>query len=138
MTRRFFILALVMSGFWPGRALADVASYRAMVQAEPSLLSFYPFDGDAGGTVTDRQAPLQNGSLVGATVTSAGGTVGTQSIQGARVALGAVPDFEFADGSGTVEMFVYQTGTAGYNPCLFAGRDDSRSPAVRYSMHGDA
>ena len=126
--------------FWiaPFILRADVAQYRAAVQAEPSLLSFYPFDGDTAPTATDRKAPLQNGTLTGATFSSAAGTVGTQSAQGARVALGPVPENEFPDGSGTVEMFLYQNATAGYNPCFFAGRDDSTSPAVRYSMHAGA
>ena len=122
----------------PFVARADVTQYRAVVQAEPSLLSFYPFDGDVAPTAVDRKAPVQNGTLTGATFSSAAGTIGSQSMQGARVALGAVPDYEFADGSGTVEMFLYQTATAGNNPCFFAGRDDSASPAVRYSMHAGA
>lgn len=50
--------------------------------------------------------------------------------------LGPVSDYEFSDGSGTVEMFLYQTATAAFNPCFFSGRDDSASPAVRYSLHG--
>ena len=118
------------------RLWADAGQYRSGVQAEPSLLSFYPFDGDTSPTATDRVAPLQNGTLTGAIFSSASGTVGAQSVQGARVALGAVSDYEFADGSGTVEMFLYQTATAAFNPCFFAGRDDSASPAVRYSLHG--
>lgn len=119
-------------------ANADATHYRTSVQGEPSLLSFYPFDGDTAPTAVDRRAPLQNGTLTGATFSSAAGTVGTQSAQGARVALGLVPDYEFADGAGTVEMFLYQTATAAYNPCFFASRDDSQNPAVRYSMHAGA
>ena len=118
------------------RVFADAVQYRSGVQAEPSLLSFYPFDGDVSPTAVDRIAPLQNGTLTGAIFSSAAGTVGAQSVQGARVALGAVSDYDFADGSGTVEMFLYQTATAAFNPCFFAGRDDSASPAVRYSLHG--
>ena len=118
------------------RVFADAVQYRSGVQAEPSLLSFYPFDGDVSPTAVDRVAPLQNGTLTGSIFSSAAGTVGSQSVQGARVALGAVSDYEFSDGSGTVEMFLYQTATAGFNPCFFAGRDDSASPAVRYSLHG--
>jgi len=120
------------------RVFADAAQYRSGVQAEPSLLSFYPFDGDVSPTAVDRIAPVQNGTLTGAIFSSAAGTVGAQSVQGARVALGPVSDYEFSDGSGTVEMFLYQTATAAFNPCFFAGRDDSASPAVRYSLHGGA
>ena len=136
-TKRFF-LAVAFAAASSANAYPDVTQYRAVVQAEPSLLSFYPFDGDTGATATDRKAPAQNGTLTGATFATNSGTVGSQSVQGARVALGSVPDYEFADGSGTVEMFLYQTNTAGFNPCFFAGRDDSTSPAVRYSMHGGA
>ena len=118
------------------QAFADAVQYRSGVQAEPSLLSFYPFDGDTAPTGVDRVAPLQNGTLTGAIFSGAAGTVGSQSVQGARVALGPVSDYEFSDGSGTVEMFLYQTATVAFNPCFFAGRDDSQSPAVRYSLHG--
>ena len=118
------------------RAFADAVQYRSGVQAEPSLLSFYPFDGDTAPTAVDRVAPLQNGTLTGAIFSGAAGSVGSQSVQGARVALGPVSDYEFSDGSGTVEMFLYQTAAAAFNPCFFAGRDDSASPAVRYSLHG--
>ena len=131
-----FALVLGLGLLCGPRLFADAVQYRSGVQAEPSLLSFYPFDGDVSPTAVDRISPLQNGTLNGAVFSSAVGTVGAQSAQGARVALGAVTDYEFSDGSGTVEMFLYQTATAGFNPCFFAGRDDSQSPAVRYSLHG--
>ena len=134
-SRRLLSLAFTAIGVASTGAYADVSQYRSVVQAEPSLLSFYPFDGDTAPTAVDRNAPLQNGTLTGATFSMAAGTLGAQSMQGARVALGAVPDYEFADGTGTVEMFLYQTSTAAFNPCFFAGRDDAASPAVRYSMH---
>lgn len=132
LTAAAFLLASLLP------ASADAVHYRSSVQAEPTLLSFYPFDGDVAPTAVDRIPPLQNGTLTGAVFSSAAGTVGAQSVQGARVALGPVSDYEFSDGSGTVEMFLYQTATAGFNPCFFAGRDDSQSPAVRYSLHGGA
>ena len=134
--KSFVIVLPALLGIATQSARGDATQYRASVQAEPSLLSFYPFDGDTAPTAADRVAPLQNGTLTGATFSSAAGTVGSQSVQGARVALGPVSDYEFSDGSGTVEMFLYQTATAAFNPCFFAGRDDSASPAVRYSLHG--
>lgn len=67
---------------------ADVPQYRSGVFAEPSLLSFYPFDGDSGSKALDQVPSAQNGVLTGATFSTAAGTMGSQSIQGARVALG--------------------------------------------------
>jgi hypothetical protein len=131
-------LAFLASTAALNHALADADKYRSALLAEPSILSFYPADGDTGSTLTDRVAPAQNGTLVGATLVSGAGVVGTHALRGARVTLGNVPDYEFADGTGTVEVFLYQTNTAGNNPCFFSGRDDSQSPAVRYSLHGDS
>ena len=116
---------------------ADVFQFRNAVTSESSLLSFYPADGDSGSTLPDRKPPLQNGTMTGATFSTAAGTVGTLSINGARVVLGSRPEYEFSDGTGTVEAFLYQTGIAAFNPCFFAGRDDAASPATRYSLHGD-
>ena len=117
--KSFCLVLPFLLGIATQSARGDATQYRAAVQAEPSLLSSYPFDGDTAPTATDRIAPLQNGTLTGATFSSAAGTVGSQSAQGARVALGPVSDYEFADGSGTVEMFLYQTATAAYNPCRY-------------------
>lgn len=138
MKSHYPVVVIVAAASMIANAVADVAQYRSVVQAEPSLLSFYPFDGDTAPTAIDRKASLQNGTLTGATFSAAAGTLGAQSVQGARVALGSVTDYEFRDGSGTVEMFLYQTSTAAFNPCFFAGRDDSQNPAVRYSMHAGA
>ena len=88
------------------QVFADAVQYRSGVQGEPSLLSFYPFDGDTAPTAVDRVALLQNGTLTGAIFSGAAGSVGSKSVQGARVALGPVSDYEFSDGSGTVEMFL--------------------------------
>ena len=130
-------IALLCAVVWPESARADFFQYRNAVTSESSLLSFYPADGDSGSTLTDRKPPLQNGTLTGAGFSTAAGTVGVLSINGARVVLGSRPEYEFSDGTGTVEAFLYQTSAAAFNPCFFAGRDDATSPPTRYSLHGD-
>src|SRR6185503_19497305 len=47
------------------------------------------------------------------------------------------PAWDFPDGNGTIEMFVYHSATAGYNPSLIAVRNDA-SGGTRYSFHADA
>lgn len=134
--RLLAVAAAVVIPSWTAKA--DVTHYRSAVLSEPALLSFYPFDGDTAPKVLDTIPPLQNGTLVGATLSTALGTVGAKSVQGSRVALGVARDYEFTNGIGTIEMFLYQTGTAAYNPCFFSSRDDSQSPSTRYSLHAGA
>ena len=130
-------IPLLCAMAWIESARADAFQYRNAVTSESSLLSFYPADGDSGSVLTDRKPPLQNGTLTGTTFSTAVGTVGALSINGARVVLGRRPEYEFSDGTGTVEAFLYQTSAAAFNPCFFAGRDDAASPPTRYSLHGD-
>lgn len=134
--RLLAVAAAVLIQSWT--AMADVTHYRSTVLSEPALLSFYPFDGDTAPKVLDTIPPLQNGTLSGATLSTAIGTVGSKSMQGSRVALGVARDYEFTNGVGTIEMFLYQTATAVYNPCFFSSRDDSQSPSTRYSLHAGA
>jgi len=51
-----------------------------------------------------------------------------------HVALTEVEDFDFTDGTGTVEVWIRADwdGSPGYNPCIIANRDGG---PVRWSMH---
>lgn len=129
-----------------GRATSDVAvvtvlvldvnSYRAAVRSEPGLLSFYTFDAaDAADSYG-----AHHGTLSGTTAfpPGLGGGTNQSLLLGAagHVALGAVGDFEFTDGTGTVEAFVRADWSPAspppYNPCLFANRDGG---PTRWSIH---
>ncbi len=129
------LLAVAPSG------LAAVTSYRSAVAAEPSRLAAFPVDGDTGTTLTNTVAPAFGGTLQsGASIsTKAGRTVGTHSTQQAasgRIALVKDAAWNFPDGTGTVETFLYQTASAAYNPCYASIRQDGAA-GVRWSLHGD-
>ncbi|HWB04327.1 MAG TPA: lamin tail domain-containing protein [Verrucomicrobiales bacterium] len=115
--------------------------YSSAVQAEPSLLAYFPVDGSTGSTVANVKNPLYGG-IVGGTAghdSTAGRTVGGRGLafnSAGWVGLSKDPAWDFPDGNGTVEMFLYQTATAGYNPCVFAVRNGGAG--TRYSFHSDA
>lgn len=116
------------------------AFYQSKIQAEPSLVSFYPFDGDTA-SVTDVKGG-NNGTLAGtAQVASSSPFLSGGdhlSLDGlGHVDLGTISDFQFADGSGTVEAWIRPDWTAspGYNPAWFTVRDGG---PVRYSLHANA
>lgn len=129
-----------------GATTTPLTRYRSAVTAEPSLLSLYTFENDAAGPggVQDSEptGTPHHGTLTGTATTSAvgigSGSDRALSLPGASagyVALSSVSEFEFGDSSGTVEMWIKPTwtaGTAGINPSLFAIRDGSGS---RYSIH---
>jgi|GEM_PF-772928 len=113
---------------------ASPAAYRAAVNAEPSLLAYFPMDGDLGPAVTNTKNAANGGTVRGdGFLTGVPGLgVGTTALSGSAGLL-ADPAWEFPDESGTVEAFVYQSGPSAENPCLFSIRDTT---GVRYSLHG--
>ncbi|HEX2747006.1 MAG TPA: hypothetical protein VHM91_03320, partial [Verrucomicrobiales bacterium] len=93
--------------------------YSSAVQAEPSLVAYYPMDGSSGTAVANVKKPAFGGTLNGtmALDTTAARTVGAKSITASGagwMSLVKDPELDFADGSGTIEMFAYQAATAGY------------------------
>lgn len=111
-------------------AHATLGDYQTAVTNEPGILAYYTFEqsnaNDARG--------LHNGTLQGTTAFAPGvAGVGTSlQLSGAgRVNLGLVPDFAFADGTGSVEAWV-RAGNLGGNACIIANRDGS---PTRYSIH---
>jgi len=116
--------------------------YASAVQAEPSLFAYFPVDGSVTPAVRNVRRPAFSGSLSGDTVhDSTGGRVigvkGLRSAGAGWVAVNKDPEWDFADGEGTIEMWVYQTAPAGYNPCLIAVRHDA-SGGTRFSFHADS
>jgi len=111
-------------------------TYQALVQGESSLVSYYTFD---DGTANDA-ANGNHGTLVNASVVDGGGAgCGGKHLLldgTGRVDLGPVADFEFADGTGTVEAWIRADWTSiGYDPAWFSVRDGG---PTRYSMHAGA
>ena len=115
----------------------DLANYQAKVLAEPSLISYYTFDAsdahDYKGT--------NNGTAVGSVVYDTGVAMGADKcllLDGTDcVDLGQVAAFDFADGNGSVEAWIRMDWSAsppGYNPCLFADRNNSTD----WSIHPTA
>lgn len=108
--------------------------YRAAVD-EPSRLAFFPFDGDTGTTVTNKENAPAGGTVnMGELTALSSRVVGTTALAGSAI-LEPDPAWEFSDdNTGTVEAFIYQSGTAAYNPCIFS----IRAGTTRISLHADA
>lgn len=111
----------------------NMARYQAAVQRETNLISYYTFD---AGDASDWKG-LHPGEVIGSALFDAGlgdATNKTLLLDGSsQVSLGAVSDFDFPGGTGTVEAWIRADWTGvGYNPCLFAARDGGN---VNWSIH---
>lgn len=116
-------------------AYAGLGQYQTAVSGEPSLISYYTFEGDAGGSVTDVTANTFDGTLQGAATYGLGvGDTGQcySSNGDGWVNMGAVADFEFTDGTGTVEAWVRPTWTSAGDQVVAASRNGG---PTRYSIH---
>lgn len=94
----------------PTAASNLLTGYETAVQAEPSLLSFYSFEGDTTA-VTDKKGSVP-GTLVAPTQWT-NGFAGGQALglAGAgSVTMGAVPAFSFPDRTGTFEAWINPMG----------------------------
>ncbi len=118
------------------------AYYASAVQAEPSLFAYFPVDGSTSPAVRNVRNPAFSGTMNGdaAHDSTLGRTIGVKSLRsnGAGwVSVGKDPLWDFADGDGTIEMWVYQSAATAYNPSLIAVRNDAGGGA-RFSFHADA
>lgn len=111
----------------------DVNAFRASMQAQPGLISLYPFD----DSTADDAVAENNGTVVGTTTFEAG--MGGDpnlalTLAGGSVTLGQVEALDFASKSGTVELLLRADWTAspGYNPTIIADREGG---PVNYSIH---
>ena len=116
--------------------------FSSAVQAEPSLFAYFPVDGSTAPAVTNVKKPAFSGTLGGTAAhdSTAARTIGGRSITsdgGGWVGVTKDPEWNFADGNGTIEMFVYHTATAGYNPSMIGVRNDAAG-GTRYSIHADS
>ncbi|MEP0845143.1 MAG: LamG domain-containing protein, partial [Phycisphaerae bacterium] len=126
----------------------DMLEYQAAVRATPSLISYYTFDEDVGMTVKDVARPadpeeLKHHGVLDGGVTelniapTAGTHPGGAALQldgGGMAYFGAVPDFEFADGTGTIEAWIRTTNNDNNNRTIAANRDTN---GTRYSLHAN-
>ena len=116
---------------------AAVSNYRAKVQAEASLISYYQFD---DGTANDDYGT--NNGVLHETANYANGIGGgpdlALSLDGTNGwdNLGVVPAFDFSGGKGTVELWVRANAStiaaSGSYPCILANGDGGGRD---YSVH---
>jgi hypothetical protein len=114
-----------------------IQTYESSVKSTEGLISLYSFD---SFNAKDSMG-LYDGTMTGAMSYRpgiAGGADQAASLNGAGfMELGNVPDFYFASGTGTVELWVKSnTNTISGSPCLFACREDGTA-GVNYSIHLD-
>ncbi len=115
----------------------NIAQYQAAVRQESSLIAYYTFDaGDARDALNAHPGMLANVVAFG----PGPGGVTNQSLrlQGAgHVDLGLVPEFDFADGTGTVECWMRADWTTnpGYDPCFLANRNGALGAGSVWSLH---
>jgi parallel beta-helix repeat protein len=124
-------LALMFRGGAHSQA-SPLISYEAAVLATPGLISFYKCDGTANDDFGANDGTLKGTASF---VTGIGGgpdqTLSFDGSVDCMVAFGLVPAFDFANGNGTVELWV-QAGAIVGNGCLLASRDTS---GARYSIY---
>ncbi|MDB6038540.1 MAG: Immunoglobulin I-set domain protein [Verrucomicrobiales bacterium] len=86
--------------------------YRQAVQSESSLLAYFPVDNDSGAILTNVKDASHNGTIQG-NASFDGRTDRAYGIRSLRlngdgdVSVPANPNYEFTDGSGTIEAIVY-------------------------------
>lgn len=110
-------------------AAVNITGYRGAVQAEPSLISFYPLDTNANDSVSTNHGTLIGPPLFGPGL--GGPSYGSMSLDGATafVAFGSVLAFDMLDGSGTFEAWVraeWDPATMTYNPAIAANEDTQK------------
>jgi hypothetical protein len=116
--------------------------YRQAINAESSLVAYFPIDGDTAGTATNVKNPAANGTLQegvsydGRTDRSYGERALRFSGSG-EVTLEPNEAFEFSDGTGSIEALVYaQTPKVDGPQTIFSVASDST--AVYYALQVSA
>lgn len=104
---------------------SKVAAYRSVVTNEPSLLAYFPVDGDIGTVLTNTVSAAYDGALElnatydGRTNDAFGQRALSFNFDG-DVQIPNNPAFEFPGGNGTVEALVYLSGAAATAPTFFS------------------
>ena len=100
---------------------ADNAFFRAAIEAEASLLAFFPVDTFTGTVVTNTKDATRNATLQG-TASYDGRTnrsYGQRAIRlrgGGDATIPATPAYEFSDSTGTLEAVVYLENPGAQHP----------------------
>lgn len=112
----------------------NLSAYQDIINSEQSLLSYYTFDDQNVEDTVGINDGFINGSIDYQTGVGGSGDNSIILDGQSHVSLDFVEDFDFADGTGTVEAWVRSDwiGSPGYNPCIFADRDGG---PVRWSIH---
>ena len=122
----------------------DVAFYRSAINAEASLLAYFPADNNTGLTLSNSKDPSRNGTLE-LNATYDGRTnraFGQRSVAfnaNGGVQIPANPAYEFAGGNGTIEALVYLTSSTLTDQTIFALATDGGEDlyyALRISRDG--
>lgn len=113
----------------------NMAAYQATVLAANNLISYYTFDAsDAHDSMNAHPGTVANVVSYG---TGPGGVTNVSLVLDGtgHIDLGLVPDFDFSDGTGTVEGWVQANwvNPAPYDPCFFANRDGGSVWSVHMS-----
>ncbi len=113
---------------------SNVAAYRNAINAEASLLAYFPVDSNTGATVTNTKDGTHNGALeLGATYDGRTNTTfGARSLSfnlDGDVQIPTNPAFEFAGGNGTIEALVYLSQGTVTSPTIFSLNNDGGAGA---------
>ncbi len=124
---------------------SDVNAYRNAINAETSLVAYFPVDGDTGTTLANAKDATRNGTLElnasydGRTDRAFGQRAIAFNADG-DVQIPNNPAFEVGAGNGTVEAVIYMNGGTLDDPTIFAEAWDDASPtpyfAYRVSRDG--
>ena len=109
---------------------ADVSAYRDAINAESSLVGYYPVDGSTGPAVANTKNAAHNGTLEGGTsydgrINRAFGQRALLFDTDGDVQIPNNPAFEFGSGNGTVEAIVYMGRAPAEDPTIFSVEYDS-------------
>jgi hypothetical protein len=117
---------------------SNVSAYRNAVNAEPSLLAYFPADGDTGATLTNTKDGTHNGALeLGATYDGrTNRTFGARALSfnlDGDVQIPNNPALEFTNGFGTIEALIYLGQATVSDPTIFAEVADG-TPNPYYAL----
>ena len=124
---------------------ANVNAYRNAINAEASLVGYFPADGDTGATLSNTKDGTHNGAFeLGATYDGRTNTTfGARSLlfpQDGDVQIPNNSAFEFASGFGTIEALIYMSQATVTDPTIFAEALDLGPPyyVVGASANGNS
>ena len=114
---------------------SDVAAYRNLITAEPSLIAYFPVDNCTGAVLTNVADATRthdgeidpNATYTGATNSSFGQRALFFNENG-DVQVPNNPAYEFPSGNGTIEAAIYMNGATVDNPTIFSENFDGDVP----------